>query len=197
MTVWNIANTGNVSYVDGGAISGVDNNGGVITRVGTPGDATLWAQATLANSKTTTIVSGMPAITGILSAGAFNGGTQVIKRVTNTIAGTSNTVLLFGASDGAAGNSIHQAQVVRSNQYKTAIRENKWNEFSGVFDTGFPEIVNSGAYSQATDTDVSQELATSGVDNASNPTAAIPGELVYRDGSPLPNQDDYKARTLY
>jgi len=197
MTVWNISASANATYINGGDVSGVDNNGGVLTRVGTPGDATLWSQTTLANSRNTTVVSGINSVTGILSAGTFNGGTQVIQRVTNTIAGTSNTVLLFGAADSRAGNSIHQAQVVQSNQIKTAIRENRWNEFSGVFDAGYPDQVNSGAWSQATDTDVSDELSSSGVDHASNPTAAIPGELVYRDGSPLPVQDDYQARTLY
>ena len=37
--------------------------------------------------------------------------------------------------------------------------------------------------------------ATAAADSAANPTRSIPGELVYLQGSVIPKQDDYKAKT--
>ncbi len=132
-----------------------------------------------------------------LAAGAYNNGDQIIVRVTSDIAGVSNNVLLAGASNSAnASNSINQMATSFTYFYKTAVRTGGWNEFSGVFD---PAVTSSatGIWDNATDADEAADLKANNTDNAANPSAAVPGELIYRDGSPTPVQDDYKAKTSW
>ena len=107
----------------------------------------------------------------------------------------SNTYLLGGQSNTSnAGQSIHQKAVISTFYYKTAVRTGGWNEYSGVFDPAVT-VAETGGWSISDNVDLSSTLAASGVDNAANPTQAVPGELVYRDGSPTPIQDEYQAKT--
>jgi hypothetical protein len=152
-----------------GLMSGVENDLGTIRNGGNETSARFVADSVnLGNNSITyiTVPSGLPNIESPLSAGAFN-------------AGVSNTYLLGGSSNSAnAGNSIHQKATVSTFFYKTAVRTGGWNEYSGVFDPAVT-VSLTGAY----------DIALSG------DTAAAPGELVYRDGSPLPIQDEYKEKT--
>jgi len=198
MTNWNITAGANGVNLDG-LMSGIDNDQGTIRQGGAIADTDRFSSdaVNLGSSYYITLPSGLPFVDSPLAAGAYNGGTQVIVRVTDSLAGVVNNVLLAGASNSAnASNSINQVASANAYYYKTAVRSGGWNEFSGVFDPAVT-VANSGYWSQATDTDVSAVLVSSGVDNAANPTAAQPGELVYRDGSPNPVQDDYKAKTNY
>ncbi len=107
-------------------------------------------------------------------------GDYIIRRVTDTLAGTiSNTVLRSGGSEGYT-RSIHKVEAARTTRFATAIRAGYWDEFNGVWTT--------------TPT-TADDLSTWGTDEAATPTYAIPGELVYRTGKPLPVQDNYKAKT--
>jgi hypothetical protein len=106
-------------------------------------------------------------------------GKYLIRRVTDELAGLSNTVLRSGGSEGYA-RSIHKVEAARSTRFATAIRAGYWDEFNGVWTTT-PTTAN--------------DFSTWGTDQAATPTYAIPGELVYRTGKPLPVQDDYKAKT--
>ena len=72
----------------------------------------------------------------------------------------------------------------------TAIRANKWNEYAGTWEAGFP--VN--AVDNFWDISAGSGVATS-TDEAAAPTASVPGELVYLQGSPVPKMDNYKAKT--
>ena len=179
--------------------SGIDNDHGNIRNGGNVGDTDRFSgdAVDLGVSRQTTVVSGVTGITGIISAGPFNAGDQVIRRVTTDIANVTNNVLLSGGSNSANRPfSIKQVASMSTFYYKTAVRTGGWHEFSGIFSPAVT-VASSGAWSQETDTDVSTVMVTSGVDNAANPTAAIPGELVYRDGSPDPVQDDYQANTSF
>lgn len=196
MTAWNISAGADASNING-LPSGVDNDLGTIRNGGNVADTDRFVSdpVNLGRSTFITVPSGGPYIDSPLAAGAFNAGDQVIVRVTNDIAGVSNNYLLGGSSNSAnAGSSIHQLQRVSTYFYKTAVRTGGWNEYSGVFDPAVT-VSNSGAWDISLTGDVSAAVATSGTDNAANPTQLVPGELIYRDGSPEPVQDEYKEKT--
>lgn len=198
MANWIITVGADHTVVNGLPNSG-DNDHGTIRGGGNVGSTDLWSgdAVSLGVNRVKTVVSGVSHIESPLAAGAFNAGDQVLKRVTTDIAGVSNTELRSGGSNSANRSpSIKQKTNVSTFYYKTAVRTGGWHEYSGVFSPAV-SVGATGAWSQATDTDVSSELVASGVDNAANPTAAIPGELVYRDGSAAPVQDDYAAKTLF
>lgn len=197
MSNWNISAGADAVNIDG-LPSGAANDLGTIRAGGTvDGDRFVADAVNLGNDSITyiTVPSGLPNIDSPLSAGAFNAGDQVIVRVTNDLAGVSNDYLLGGSSNSAnAGQSIHQKAVISTFYYKTAVRTGGWNEYSGVFDPAVT-VANSGGWDISATGDRSSVLVPSGVDNAANPSQAVPGELVYRDGSPTPVQDEYKAKT--
>jgi len=197
MTAWNISAGADAVNIDG-LPSGVENDLGTIRAGGNETSERFVADSvSLGNNSITyiTVPSGLANIDSPLSAGAFNAGDQVIVRVTSDLAGVANDYLIGGASNSAnAGDSIHQKAVISTFYYKTAVRTGGWNEYSGVFDPAVT-VANSGGWDIANSVDLSSVLKASGVDDAANPTQAVPGELVYRDGSPAPVQDEYKAKT--
>ena len=132
-------------------------------------------------------------------AGTFNGGDQVIVKVTTDIAGQDpgSSGLVAGASNSAAGPSIHQAAQIQVKLYKTAIRNGEWNPVTAQFDTEPLTVAVSGGWNLGANVDNSSTLVASGTDNAANPTQDVPGELVYMDGDSDPTQDEYKARYLW
>lgn len=197
MANYNISD-GSTPVLINGLMSGVENDLGTIRGGGNETSARFVADSvSLGNSSITyiTVPSGLSNIDSPLSNGVFNGGDQVIVRVTNDLAGVSNTYLLGGQSNTSnAGQSIHQKAVISTFFYKTAVRTGGWNEYSGVFDPAVT-VTETGGWSISDNVDLASTLASSGVDNAANPTQAVPGELVYRDGSPTPIQDEYQAKT--
>lgn len=198
MSFWNIS-AGSAPSLVNGLPSGVDNDQGTIRGAGNVSATDKFSAdaVNLGVSRNVTIVSGVNGVESALAAGTFNSGDQVIRRVTSDIAGVSNTVLQGGGSNSANRDfSIKQVRNVSTKYYKTAVRTGGWHEFSGVFDPAV-SVGNTGVWSQDTDTDVTSVVVSSGVDNAANPSASVPGELVYRDGSSLPVQDDYAAKTNY
>ena len=199
MSTWNISSNAASNYAKG-ILSGADNDVGTIRGAGNVASSRFVKDAlTLGRSEVITIVSGVNGVREVNGTGGreFNGGDQVIRKVTNDIAGASNTVLLTGGSNSANRPfSIKQVAAASSHQYKTAVRTGGWQEYSGVFSPAV-KVVSSGFWSQATDTDTSSVIKSSGVDNAANPTKTVPGELVYRQGGKLPKQDDYKAKTVF
>lgn len=199
MSFWDI--TGGVERtLVNGFPSGIDNDQGTIRAGGNIASTDRFSAdaVNLGVSRVITIASGTDGLDKApLDAGTYNGGDQVIRRVTNDLAGVANTALLSGGSNSANRPfDIKQVRKVHTYYYKTAVRTGGWHEYSGVFSPAV-SVGDTGIWSQATDTDVTSVIYSSGVDNAANPTAAIPGELVYRDGSPTPNQDDYAAKTVY
>ena len=145
----------------------------------------------------TTIVSGVNNFQAGL--GTWNQQSQFsnIVKATTTIGGVSNNALVFGASDSAQGDSIHQAAVVRNRLYKTAVRAGNWNEYTGTWSSD-PTVANTGGYDIANGVDLSPTLKASGVDHAANPSSAIPGELTQHQGRlGEPTNLDYKAKYLW
>jgi hypothetical protein len=197
MTIHNISADADASLING-LPSGVDNDQGTIRGGGNVASTAKFSAdaLTLGPSRQVTVVSGVGGNTGILAAGAFNGGDYVIRTVTSDLAGVSNTVLREGSNSANRGVSINQVAAVTQYLYKTAVRTGGWHELSGVFSPAV-STANTGVWDISTTGDVSANVDGSGTDNAANPTQNIPGELVYRDGSPTPVQDDYQAKTSF
>lgn len=113
-------------------------------------------------------------------------GSYIIKKVTATIGGSSNTKFRSGGSDYGIRRAIHQRESVRTTRTAQAIVNNQWHPYSGVWTTD-PTAAN----------DIST-WETNGTDDVANPTSSKPGELVYHYGSGAqPVQDDYDARYIW
>jgi len=117
----------------------------------------------------------------------------IAKRVTTEIAGQSDDFLVSGASVPSLVQSIHYIKVcdpsctdgIRSRRFTTAIRGNHYNRFNNTWDGGYPVVAAD---------DYAGIDATSG-DVAAKPTRAVPGQLVYKTGAPVPVSDDYVEKT--
>lgn len=197
MAFWSIlGNTAVTDLVDGRA-TGTDIDAGSIRFGGTIAEPRFQSVAIGEGNPVITIVSGVDGVDGAVP-GAFNAGDQVIVRVTTDIAGTSNNVLRAGASNSANdSHPINQAETIEVKLYKTAIRNGEWNPVTAAFDTEPLTVAQSGGWNLGAGVDNSTTLSASGTDNAANPTQAVPGELVYRDGDSDPIQDEYKAKNIW
>jgi hypothetical protein len=170
-----------------------DNNSGTIKANGSVG-------GTFETSPTTTEKTGVFGSTVVdnddadkaLSIGsfAFNNERPIAKKTTTSLAGVPENFLQSGACVPGLIKSIHKTESVRTRKLTTAIRENKWNEFSGEFDAGYPQVSLDTFYNIAAD-----DTSTLPIDDAANPTRLNPGELVYKDGSPNPINNTYKPKT--
>jgi hypothetical protein len=186
------------AYGSNGQPSGIDNDQGNIRAGGTISESTKFSANSLGEGNPiTTIVSGVNNFQAGL--GTWNQQSQFsnIVKATTTIGGVSNNALVFGASDSAQGDAIHQAAVVRNRLYKTAVRAGNWNEYTGTWSSD-PTVANTGGYDIANGVDLSPTLKASGVDHAANPSSAIPGELTQHQGRlGEPTNLDYKAKYLW
>ena len=74
--------------------------------------------------------------------------------------------------------SIHKLETLTTRRLTTALRENKWDEVNGVWESGYP--VN------AVDTLVA--------DAAANPTREVPGSLNFLYGAPTASGVNYSSK---
>tara|TARA_R110000744_G_scaffold200354_1_gene319489 strand:- start:4926 stop:5534 length:609 start_codon:yes stop_codon:yes gene_type:complete len=183
-----------------GQPSGMDNDGGAIM-------GPIWGGESFSTPPYVSAVAFAPAddiitvvsgVNNVVSnaAGTWNfaGGSGVIVKATTSLGGVANDAALFGASDSANGDSIHQAGTIRSRLYKTAIRAGDWNDFSGW--SSAPSVVYSGGWDNAAGIDDSANIAQLATDNAANPTSDFPGNLQYDLGQ-IPVQTGYHPRYLW
>ena len=203
MAFWNVTGGAQVTTFDAnGNAVGTDIDQGSVRAMSTGtifGANTKFTNVPLGEGNpVVTIVSGVDLGTvPINNAGTFNGGDQVIVKVTTDIAGQNpgNSGLVAGASNSAESPSINQAGVIEVKLYKTAIRNGEFNPVTAQFDTEPVAVAVSGGFNISAGVDNSATLIASGTDNAANPTQDVPGELVYMDGDSDPTQDEYKPRT--
>ena len=183
------------SYGENGLPLYVDNRHGTVRDAGTVSDTTNWSSSALGEGNPiTTIVSGVGGVVSANQAAPINAGTQVISVAQTTIAGIANTTLQGGQSNSANDAFTPLSiDVVRTYYYKTAVVAGNWNEFTGAFSSG-PSNAASGVYDITRAGDTAATVRASGTDVAANPSQAYPGTLTYRDGSPNPTNDFYKAR---
>ena len=183
-----------------GWVAGVDNNHGTIRDGGTIADSASWTSTALGegNPIITVIEATGVGTTGVQSTTAFNlngSGTAVIMIASSEIGDIPNTVLQGGASNSAnAAFTPLQEAVMRVSYYKSAVVNNKWNEFLGVWSLGYPESATSGAWSILADADQSATMRASKTDSGVNVTQDRPGQLVYQYGNPTPQQDEYARK---
>ena len=171
------------TQVDGTSItsSSTRNNHGVATRVGT--SSNLASQA-ISGNKLAAFASTV--VDDANSAKANNSGSfavvnpsPIAMRVTTALAGVSNTTLISGADSPQLVDSIHERTTLNTRKFTAAIRANKYNPTTNAFDGGYPQT--------ATD--------DMGTDNAANPTRATPGRITFKEPAPLPNSENYSAKT--
>lgn len=177
----------------------VDNDQGNIRFAGTISETAKFTSSSLGEGNPIiTITSGVGPVEGAVLAGVFNSGVQVIVRAQTQIAGVANTVLEGGASNTAnEAFTPLQLAVLRTYYYKTAVRQNYWNEFTGEWATAVPSNASSGAWNIDVGVDNASTMRSSGVDVAANPSSTYPGWVTYRDGSPDPINAAYQPRYLW
>lgn len=172
------------------------NNGGVITANGTASSNIVRSQSTAAAQAgvySNVVVNNADADKALSSGTfAYDNATPTAIKITTSLAGVSNDFLRSGANDTDNAKSINKLEVVRTRRTTTAIRNNKWNEYTGEWEAGFP----TGVVDQFWSISASSGSATS-TDEAAAPTQSVPGELVYLQGNPVPKLDNYKAKTNY
>lgn len=200
MAFWSIlGNTEVTAYGSNGFPTGTDVDAGSIRHGGTIADP-RFSNVSMGEGNPVITVGTTGTTYGIVpanSAGVFNGGDQVIVRVTTDIANVANTTLQAGASNSAQSPSINQAGEIEVKLYKTAIRNGDWNPTTAPWGGTPVTVAQSGGWNISAGVDNSVTLIASGTDDAANPTQAVPGELAYMDGDSDPTQDEYEARNLW
>ena len=182
-------------YGENGLPLYVDNRHGNIRGGGTIVDTTDWSASTFGEGNPViTIVSGAGGVVSANQSASINAGTQVINAIQTTIAGIANTALQGAQSDSAnVAYTPLQLDVLRTYYYKTAVKAGNWNVFTGAF-SSISNTTVSGVWKLDGQVETTSTMRASGTDVAANPSQAYPGTLTYRDGSPNPTNDFYKAR---
>lgn len=116
-----------------------------------------------------------------LNAGtfAYNRQRPITMRVTSSLSGVTNYVLVSGANHTELTQSIHKLNVLRTRRFTTAVRANKYNRFTNTWEVGYPVV----------------SVDNLGNDVAANPTRSNPGRIVFKSGNPTPVATSYKSRT--
>jgi hypothetical protein len=125
---------------------------------------------------------------------AFSNQKPVAVKLTDSLAEVSNDFLLSGANDPASFKAINNQLVeqsgnlvdgVRTRQQTKAIREGKFDIYTGKYDAGYPDVT------------VDEFTGADGVsgDTAGKPTRLDPGSLVYKGGISEPVTKDYEKKT--
>lgn len=131
-----------------------------------------------------------------LSAGvfAYNNSRPVSMKVTQELSGVSNNFLVSGANNVKNIRSIQYQQVndggtlvdgVRTTKTTKAIREGKWDIYTGKFNAGYPEV----------SVDTFEGVDGLSGDEAAKVTRAEPGTLVYKLSKGAPVSQDYEKKT--
>jgi len=154
------------------------NNGGVAVNVGS---SSILSNQALGGSNVgvfgSTVVSGVNAEKAVDSGTFAYNSDGVIVRVTDSLGGVSNTVLVAGADTPGNIQSIHQVSGIWITDDTSAIRAGAWNAYSGAFSP-----------------DVTGELVDFGVDNAANPSRSSPGSLYYLQGGKVAATGSYSSK---
>lgn len=160
--------------VDGGVIL----VGGTIasSRQTSKGIETVGYRSGLHGSNINTSLDGVQKVNNSGTLAKMVKGSYVMRRVTTTLAGVANTMLLSGAS-AYFRRSIHKVGIVRNNY----LRQVGWvaDDEGGV--TWTFTYANDASYTLT--------------DDAATPTRAIPGEFTLKEPGNTPVNKDYPAKT--
>ena len=203
-----------ITVQGGGSTAGsTRNNGGTILRAGNVASQ-LWDNLNigLQYALTGPIVYNTSALAGnrktndtALSSGNFatmTAGRYIIRRVTTTLAGQSNTILRSPAASFGNRKSIHRALAWRTKfMYKVLSQKVTSSQDELTDGTARPEQSYTYYYSLNNVVGEQNSAATNpaslgaDVDAAATPSIAVPGQLIYRNGSRIPKLDVYKPRS--
>jgi hypothetical protein len=167
------ANAGAAQKVDGGVIL----VGGTIasSRQTSKGIETVGYRSGLHGSNINTSLDGVQKVNNSGTLAKMVNGSYVMRRVTTTLAGVANTMLLSGSS-AYFRRSIHKVGTLRTN----FLRQVSWV----ADDEGGVTVTNTYQNSSYTLTD-----------DAAIPTRAIPGEFTLKETGNNPVNKDYPAKT--
>jgi len=127
--------------------------------------------------------SGVDAATSSASVANQEAGNYIMKAVSGNLATVSSTILASAAAlHGIARNPVHERNAVRTQLVASAIRSGAWDIYAGAFSPAPAEQEDIAAFGTDDETVVGS-------------TFGIPGELAYRDGSPLPISGEYTPKT--
>jgi hypothetical protein len=162
-------------------VVGTRNNGGVAVNTGSSSILSSVKLGLLDAPVSSVVINGTdtdPALSG--GVFAYNNQKPIAKRLTTTLATTSNSVLLSGALVPSQIRSVNKIQSVITNKFTTAIRAGYFNIYNGKF----VNTNTGGAYT-----------VPSATDTFANPTRDVPGSLVYTIGSKEPVSANYSKKT--
>ena len=186
------------------AISGnaYKNNGGTVKKAGSADtvNGPITKSRTLMDDAVTTsygskvvLSSGSTGSSGNLgTASAFTNfaykmlpGYYIMKKNTQFVNGSANTLLTSCASS-SAENTRNPAYLESTRTLGSGVTSS-FNPFTGVFTKGG----NAGGLT----TFINPIGGGTAADSAARPTNAVPGELAYKTGAPLPVADEYAPKT--
>lgn len=127
---------------------------------------------------------------------AYNNDRPIAIKLTNSLAEVANDFLLSGANDMASFKGINNQLVndqdlaviddgVRTSRQTKAIREGKFDIYSGKFEAGYP----------VTEVDFFLGADNSSGDKAGKPSRAVPGSLAFKSGVSQPTVQNYEKKT--
>ncbi len=169
------------------------NNRGVIRRAGNLNNTVRWTAQTIGEplKNFSQRVFQTTQVGAALSGGTFyyRAG-HLIRRVTSTINGTSNTKLLSGGSDFGRMRAVNRAEGTRFSFLSG------WSWSVGADgNVVYTATVGAGAQFGGLWKISANADATAGSDDdVANPTRLIPGELVYKAMKNAPVTADYTAK---
>lgn len=170
------------------AINGVsvDNNNGVGFGVRHQSDVLGSVDLGLAATRTGSVVVDGTDTDEAVSAGtfAYNNDRPVAKRLTDSLSGVSNNVLLSGAARPDLVQSVHKIEGITTRRVATAIRAGYWNIYSGTWSTNPTNASDSFTGSDSTSNDY-----------AARPSRSSPGNLTYKLGNPTAVTVGYAEKT--
>jgi len=99
-----------------------------------------------------------------------------------TVHGQANSKLAYGASDYGRPKIADFHLTPATTKTATAIRTDKYNIYSGTFDSGYPQTVTDSVSADDQTVDSTTKIGTK-------------GELTFRSGGANPTSADYRAKT--
>lgn len=164
-------------------VTSTKNKGGTVVAAGSAASGVVESQQASSYSLSafaSTVVDGTDTDPANGGTFAYNNTRPVAIRYTTALAGVSNTFLRSGSSAPGTRRVVNKTESVRTNRYATAIRDGDYNLYTGQFSSAPTVAVDSF-----------------GTDNSASPTAAIPGQLVYKIGNPVPFSSNYAKKTNF
>lgn len=185
------ATTGNYFY--GGSTK---NSGGAAVKIGSSTKLDSVVSKRTANDAFGTVVVDGNTTDKILSGGtfAYNSKKFIAMRLTNSINGSTNTVLRSGADVPSQIRGINKLESVITARQVTAYLAGKFNVFTGKYDSGYPDVVDDTGDDATNFNGLLIDADGNYKDSAATPTRAVPGTLTYKLANPVPSTVNYKPK---